>query len=83
VISIVLISGVLEHFKGHIGQFASSSIQTGGEIRSVLNLLRTSLVAFPSEKVMEEAEIFSATYLKESVQKIPGSSLSREVRQGD
>jgi len=74
---------VLEHFKDQNGRFASSSIQTEGEMRSVFNLLRASLVAFPSEKVMEEAEIFSTTYLKESVQTIPGSSLSRQVRQGD
>nr|ACN40326.1 unknown [Picea sitchensis] len=72
-------SGVLEHFKDVKGQFVSSSIQTEGEIRSVLNLFRASLVAFPSEDVMEEAEIFSTTYLQESVQNIPVSSLSREI----
>jgi len=73
---------VLEHFKDQKGRFACSSIQTEGEIRSLLNLFRASLVAFPNEKVMEEAEIFSTTYLKEAVLKIPVSSLSRQVRQG-
>ena len=83
IIHYALISGVLEHFKDVKGQFVSSSTQTEGEIRSVLNLFRASLVAFPSEDVMEEAENFSTTYLQESVQNIPVSSLSREVRQGD
>jgi len=72
-------SDVLEHFKDQKGRFACSSIQTEGEIRSLLNLFRASLVAFPNEKVMEEAEIFSTTYLKEAVQKIPVSSLSRQI----
>ena len=82
---LVIWSDVLEHFKDQKGHFAfcsSSSIQTGGEIRSVLNLFRASLIAFPNEKVMDEAQIFSTTYLKEAVQKIPVSSLSRQVRQG-
>jgi hypothetical protein len=51
-----------------------------GEMRSIVNLYRASLIAFPGEKVMEEAEIFSTKYLKEALQKIPVSSLSREVR---
>ena len=49
-------------------------------MRSIVNLYRASLIAFPGEKVMEEAEIFSTKYLKEALQKIPVSSLSREVR---
>nr|AAX07267.1 (-)-alpha-pinene/(-)-camphene synthase [Pseudotsuga menziesii] len=75
-------SDVLEHFKdqkGHFASCSSSSIETGGEIRSVLNLFRASLIAFPNEKVMDEAQIFSTTYLKEAVQKIPVSSLSRQI----
>jgi hypothetical protein len=51
---------VLEHFKDQKGQFPCSSIQREEEIRSVLDLFRGSFVR---EKVMEEAEIFSATYL--------------------
>lgn len=51
---------MLEQFKDDKGQFATSSIQTDeGEIRTVFNLFRASLVAFPIEKVMEEAQIFS------------------------
>jgi len=72
-------SDVLEHFKDQKGQFACSAIQTEGEIRSVLNLFRASLISFPGEKVMEEAEIFSAMYLKEALQNIPVSSLSRQI----
>ena len=67
-------------FEDRNGQFTcSNSSQTEGEIRSVLNLYRASLVAFPGEKVMEEAQIFSSAYLKEALQKILVSSLSREV----
>lgn len=78
-----LMSGVLEHFKDEKGQFASSSIQTEGEMRSILNLFRASLVALPNEKILEDAEIFCTIYLKESLPRIPVSSLSRQVRQGD
>nr|AFJ73560.1 2-methyl-3-buten-2-ol synthase [Pinus pseudostrobus var. apulcensis] len=72
-------SDVLERFEEQNGQFACSAIQTDGEIRSVLNLFRASLIAFPGEKVMEEAEIFSTKYLKEAILKLPVCSLSREI----
>nr|R9QMR4.1 RecName: Full=(-)-beta-phellandrene synthase 1, chloroplastic; AltName: Full=Terpene synthase (-)betaphell1; Short=PcTPS-(-)betaphell1; Flags: Precursor [Pinus contorta]AFU73853.1 (-)-beta-phellandrene synthase [Pinus contorta] len=72
-------SDVLENFKDHNGQFTCSGIQTEGEIRGVLNLFRASLIAFPGEKVMEEAEIFSTMYLKHALQKIAVSSLSQEI----
>lgn len=72
-------SDAFEHFKGQNGQFVCSSIQTAGEIRSVLNLFRASLLAFPGEKVMEEAETFAVRYLKEMLQKIQPSSLSQEI----
>eukprot|EP00253_Pinus_taeda_P006932 PITA_06932 len=72
-------SDVLEHFKDHNGQFTCSAIQTEGEIGSVLNLFRASLIAFPGENVMEEAEIFSTKYLNDALQKIVSSSLSQEI----
>lgn len=72
-------AGVLEHFKDEMGQFASSSIQTEGKMRSILNLFRASLVAFPNEKILEDAEIFCTIYLKESLPRIPVSSLSRQI----
>jgi hypothetical protein len=72
---------VLESFKDQKGQFTCSTIQTEEEIRGVLNLFRASLIAFPGEIVMEEAEIFSTMYLKEALQKIPVSNLSQEVGQ--
>jgi len=75
-----LIADVLKHFKDQNGQFACSPSEAEGELRSIVNLYRASLIAFPGEKVMEEAEIFSTKYLKEALQKIPVSSLSREVR---
>ena len=71
---------MFEHFKDKKGQFACSDIQTEGEIRSILNLFRASLIAFPGERAMEDAEFFSTIYLKEALQKIPVCSLSREVR---
>nr|AFJ73582.1 2-methyl-3-buten-2-ol synthase [Picea abies] len=72
-------SDVLEQFKDQNGQFACSAIQTEGEIKKVLNLFRASLIAFPGEKVLEEAEIFSTIYLKEALLKIPVCSFSREI----
>eukprot|EP00253_Pinus_taeda_P000723 PITA_00723 len=72
-------SDVLEHLKDHNGQFTCSAIQTEGEIGSVLNLFRASLIAFPGENVMEEAEIFSTKYLNDALQKIASSSLSQEI----
>nr|Q948Z0.1 RecName: Full=Camphene synthase, chloroplastic; AltName: Full=(-)-(1S,4R)-camphene synthase; AltName: Full=Agg-cam; Flags: Precursor [Abies grandis]AAB70707.1 (-)-camphene synthase [Abies grandis] len=75
-------SDVLNVFKDKNGQFSSTAnIQIEGEIRGVLNLFRASLVAFPGEKVMDEAETFSTKYLREALQKIPASSiLSLEIR---
>ena len=66
-------------FEDQNGQFACSPSKTEGEIRSALNLYRAPLIAFPGEKVMEEAQIFSSAYLKEALQNIPVSRLSREV----
>jgi len=77
------ISEVLKVFEEENGQFACSPSQTEGEIISFLDLYRASLIAFPGEKVMEKAQIFSSRYLKEAVQKTPVSSLSREVSSTD
>nr|Q84SM8.1 RecName: Full=Carene synthase, chloroplastic; Short=PaJF67; Short=PaTPS-3car; AltName: Full=(+)-car-3-ene synthase; AltName: Full=3-carene cyclase; Flags: Precursor [Picea abies]AAO73863.1 (+)-3-carene synthase [Picea abies] len=71
---------VFEHFKDQMGRIACSDNHTERQISSILNLFRASLIAFPGEKVMEEAEIFSATYLKEALQTIPVSSLSQEIQ---
>ncbi|GLJ51664.1 hypothetical protein SUGI_1097890 [Cryptomeria japonica] len=38
-------------------------------MQSILNLFRASSVEFPGEKVMEEAKMFSSTYLKQILQK--------------
>nr|Q9M7D1.1 RecName: Full=Beta-phellandrene synthase, chloroplastic; AltName: Full=(-)-(4S)-beta-phellandrene synthase; AltName: Full=Agg-Bphe; Flags: Precursor [Abies grandis]AAF61453.1 beta-phellandrene synthase [Abies grandis] len=72
-------SEVLKVFQDQNGQFAFSPSTKERDIRTVLNLYRASFIAFPGEKVMEEAEIFSSRYLKEAVQKIPVSSLSQEI----
>nr|QGN65615.1 terpene synthase 9 [Taiwania cryptomerioides] len=60
---------VLESFKDKNEQFFSgenNDNNTGEEcvMRSMLNLLRASSVAFPREKVMEEVKAFSSAYLK-------------------
>nr|AAS47697.1 E,E-alpha-farnesene synthase [Picea abies] len=72
-------SDVFKVFQDRKGEFACSAIPTEGDIKGVLNLLRASYIAFPGEKVMEKAQTFAATYLKEALQKIQVSSLSREI----
>lgn len=67
---------VLENFKNKTGQFFFCEgnydnlnvIRDEYVMRSILNLLRASSVAFPGEKVMEEAKIFSSIYLKQLLQ---------------
>eukprot|EP00253_Pinus_taeda_P014647 PITA_14647 len=72
-------SDVLEVFKDQNGKFANA--QTEAEIRGILNLFRASLLAFPGEKVLEEAQIFCTSYLKEALKTVPISngSLSGEI----
>ena len=74
-------SDVFDHFKNQKGWFSCPANPPESVMRSALNLFRASLIAFPGEKVMEEAEMFSTAYLKELLQTIPVSGLSREVRQ--
>nr|QHZ00920.1 terpene synthase 13 [Taiwania cryptomerioides] len=50
------------------------------EIKSILNLFRASLIAFPQEKALDDAKSFSTTYLKQALQKINNSNLSREIQ---
>ncbi|GLJ51666.1 hypothetical protein SUGI_1097950 [Cryptomeria japonica] len=70
---------VLENFKDKSGQFFFSEGNNDNNqniiveeygMRSILNLFRASSVAFPREKVMEEAKMFSSAYLKQILQKI-------------
>jgi len=83
--SFYFISDVLEVFKDQNGKFAgcSANVETEAEMRGILSLFRASLVAFPGEKVLEEAQIFCTSYLQEALKTVPISndSLSREVRQ--
>nr|QGN65613.1 terpene synthase 7 [Taiwania cryptomerioides]QIB02639.1 terpene synthase [Taiwania cryptomerioides] len=74
---------VLETFKDEDGKFfnsggkddntKNSTIGEEHEMRSMLNLLRASIVAFPGETIMEEAKVFSSLYLKQILQNIGGS----------
>ncbi|XP_059071112.1 alpha pinene synthase, chloroplastic-like [Cryptomeria japonica] len=50
------------------------------EIKSILNLFRASLIAFPEEKAMDGAKSFSTTYLKQALPKINNLNLSREIK---
>nr|Q84KL5.1 RecName: Full=Alpha-farnesene synthase [Pinus taeda]AAO61226.1 alpha-farnesene synthase [Pinus taeda] len=72
-------SDVFKIFQDQKGEFACSADQTEGEIKGILNLLRASLIAFPGERILQEAEIFATTYLKEALPKIQGSRLSQEI----
>ncbi|GLJ09968.1 hypothetical protein SUGI_0119290 [Cryptomeria japonica] len=72
-------SDALESFKGKDGKFLKSSTQSKEEIQSIINLFRASLIAFPNEKVMDEAKSFSTKYLKQALQNIDDSNLSREI----
>nr|QHZ00922.1 terpene synthase 15 [Taiwania cryptomerioides]WBO26430.1 linalool synthase [Taiwania cryptomerioides] len=73
-------SGVLENFKGKDGQFLSSNSQSNQDVKIMLNLFRASLIAFPGEKVMEEAKVFATTYLKQAMTNIEDANLSQEIQ---
>nr|QIB02640.1 germacrene D synthase [Taiwania cryptomerioides] len=69
---------VLENFKDKNGQFLflvgtndnnQNIIREEQLMRIMLNLLRASGVAFPEERIMEEAKVFSSIYLKQILQK--------------
>nr|BAI53108.1 Terpinolene [Chamaecyparis obtusa] len=62
--------GVLGPFRTASGQFLCSTAQSEEEkIKSVVNLYRASYIAFPGEKILDEAKQFSTTYLREALQK--------------
>ncbi|XP_059065193.1 1,8-cineole synthase, chloroplastic-like [Cryptomeria japonica] len=70
---------VLEDFKDKSGQFFFSEGNNDNNqnvivdehgMGSILNLFRASMVAFLREKVMEEAKIFSSTYLRQILEKL-------------
>ncbi|GLJ31920.1 hypothetical protein SUGI_0642450 [Cryptomeria japonica] len=73
-------SGVLENFKEKDGQFLSSYTHSKQEIRSILNLFCASLIAFPEEKVMDEAKVFASIYLKQAMPKIDDANLVQEIK---
>ncbi|XP_059078116.1 alpha pinene synthase, chloroplastic-like [Cryptomeria japonica] len=76
----LIIEGVLENFKERDGQFLISYIYSHEEIRLVLNLFRVSPIAFYEEKVMDEANVFATTYLKQVMSKIDDASLLQEIK---
>ncbi|XP_059072447.1 alpha pinene synthase, chloroplastic isoform X1 [Cryptomeria japonica] len=73
-------SGVLENFKEKDGNFLNSYSQSNEEINTILNLYRVSLIAFPEEKIMEEAKVFATKYLKEVMSQTKDSNISKEIQ---
>eukprot|EP01018_Ginkgo_biloba_P025693 Gb_11595 [translate_table: standard] len=69
------------HFKCCEGERDGTDV---GLIRSMLNLFRVSLLAFPGEKVMDEAKLFAANFLKQLVAKadldVSSANLLQEVK---
>ncbi|GLJ05579.1 hypothetical protein SUGI_0020660 [Cryptomeria japonica] len=62
--------GMLGAFRTANGQFLCSTAQTEEDkIKSILNLFRASHIAFPGEKILDEAKQFSTTYLSQAIQK--------------
>ncbi|XP_059063789.1 alpha-humulene synthase [Cryptomeria japonica] len=71
-------AGTLKNFKDKNGQFISYggnndsnqiNIREECMMRSMINLLRASSLAFPGETVMEDAKVFSSAYLKQLLEK--------------
>ncbi|KAH9297120.1 hypothetical protein KI387_028802 [Taxus chinensis] len=60
-------SEVLNNFKDENGRFFSSLGQTHVELRSMVNLLRASDLAFPDEPLMDDAKIFAEAYLRDAL----------------
>ncbi|XP_057831923.2 alpha pinene synthase, chloroplastic [Cryptomeria japonica] len=73
--------GMLGPFRTANGQFFCSTAQSEEEkIKGILNLYRASYIAFPGEKILDEALEFSTTYLREALQKTGiSSNLLHEV----
>ncbi|GLJ05582.1 hypothetical protein SUGI_0020720 [Cryptomeria japonica] len=60
---------MLGAFRTANGQFLCSTVQTEEDkIRGILNLFRASHIAFPGEKILDEAKQFSTTYLNQAMQ---------------
>nr|QHZ00921.1 terpene synthase 14 [Taiwania cryptomerioides]WBO26429.1 geraniol synthase [Taiwania cryptomerioides] len=74
-------SGMFGHFQRANGQFLCFTVQAEEEkVKGILNLFRASLIAFPGEKILDEAKDFCATYLSQTLQKTDISShLLREI----
>ncbi|GLJ38213.1 hypothetical protein SUGI_0777900, partial [Cryptomeria japonica] len=79
---------VLKNFKDENGQF----FNCGGKndknntieehaVRSMLNLLRASSVAFPGETIMQEIKVFSSLYLKQIFKNIEHSYKSSFLKE--
>nr|WAK98082.1 3-carene synthase [Thuja plicata] len=50
------------------------------ELRSILNLFRASLIAFPKEQALDDAKAFSTSYLKNALANINNTNLSKEIQ---
>eukprot|EP01018_Ginkgo_biloba_P029167 Gb_39147 [translate_table: standard] len=74
---------VLENFKDENREFFCSIGHSRRDVRSMLNLYRASHVAFPEEKIMEDARIFTTEYLQKALTKcevLSDKNLSTEIK---
>ncbi|GLJ05789.1 hypothetical protein SUGI_0025360 [Cryptomeria japonica] len=74
-------SAVLEKFKEKDGQFLCCITHSEEEIKSILNLFRASLIAFPNETIMDDVKSFAIMYLNQIFQKTRtfGANLLQEI----
>ncbi|GLJ09984.1 hypothetical protein SUGI_0119640 [Cryptomeria japonica] len=73
-------SGMLLQFKDNDGQFLCSNTLSNEELRSILNLYRASLIAFPKEQDLDDAKAFSTKYLKQVLPNINNTNISKEIK---
>ncbi|GLJ10691.1 hypothetical protein SUGI_0133190 [Cryptomeria japonica] len=73
-------AGMLQQFKSKDGQiFYSDNQSNEEELRSILNLFRASLIAFPKEQALDDAKSFSTAYLKQDLSNINNTNISKEI----
>ncbi|GLJ35267.1 hypothetical protein SUGI_0709720 [Cryptomeria japonica] len=74
-------SDMLQQFIREEGQLLHFNSQSNEEeIKGILNLFRASLIAFPGEKVLDDAKSFTTTYLQQVLPRISNLNLSREIK---
>ncbi|GLJ10693.1 hypothetical protein SUGI_0133230 [Cryptomeria japonica] len=71
---------MLQQFKSKDGNFFYSDNQSNEEeLRSILNLFRASLIAFPKQQALDDAKSFLTAYLKQDLPNINNTNISKEI----